>query len=167
MNNRKELIVRLAKAYYNVLNVLGLTLNEPDIEYGLKEGLNKFLSNVSIRIQGKYNIYSTDYVSEKALLQLQKKDKSNLIYEHMIPKNLYIQRPCIEAAKAGKCYTLFEIENLLNKYWYIALITKEENNILNSLKLRTKMPKNWDGKNIFARYECAKISLISTNNINI
>ena len=80
MNNRKELIVRLAKAYYNILNVLGLTLNEQDIEYGLKEGLNKFLSNVSIRIQGKYNIYSADYVSEKALLQLQKKSKVRSLY---------------------------------------------------------------------------------------
>ena len=33
------------------------------------------------------------------LSELQKKDISDLVFEHMVPKEEYIQKPCKEAAK--------------------------------------------------------------------
>lgn len=157
---RNEKIHRLSIAYFGLLNALGSNLNNVDIYAGLKEGLNKFLSNVCISIYGKYTVNSADFISDKALKLIQTNQIHNLVYEHMIPKDLYIQKPCLQLAQSGKL-TFEYIYNILNQYWYIALITKDEDNILNSLHLRRKMPDDWDNKNIFARYEKANISLIS------
>lgn len=160
---REQLISRLAKAYFNVLQAIDL--NNNDISSGIKEGLNKFLSNLAIHIQGKYKITSADYISNNALLQIQHGNNANLVYEHMVPKQKYIQMPCITQTKAG-CLTYEYVYNLLSKYWYIAIITRDEDNKLNKLNLRQNMPNNWDFTDIFARYVNANIQLISTNKIN-
>ena len=49
------------------------------------------------------------------------------------------------------------VKKILKKYWHIIRITKEEDERLNKLGLNRKMPKNWDGKDPFARYKLAKI----------
>jgi hypothetical protein len=161
--SREQLISRLAKAYFNVLQAIDL--NNTDISSGIKEGLNKFLSNLAIHIQGKYKVTSADYISNNALLQIRHGNTSNLVYEHMIPKQKYIQTPCITRANAG-CLTYEYVYNLLFKYWYIAIITRDEDSKLNKLNLRQNMPNNWDFTDIFARYVKANIQLISTNEVN-
>lgn len=76
----------------------------------------------------------------------------------MIPKSTYIQKPCVEMARNGKLTVQIIIE-LLSKYWKIAVITKEQDKLLS----RTKMPGDWDGEDIFARYSRANIYLIQAN----
>ena len=154
---REEVIARMAKAYWQLLSILyPLILENKDIEIGLKEGMSKFLSWIPISLNGKKN---TDFYSEKAYKQLQLGNKSNLIYEHIIPKEKYIQTPIIQSAKDGKLKSELEIKELLNKYWYIATITKDEDKILSQLGFNKKMPDDWDNQNIFARYDKANIKL--------
>lgn len=96
---REQLISRLAKAYFNVLQAIDV--NNNDISCGIKEGLNKFLSNLAIHMQGKYKITSANYISNNALSQIQHGNISNLVYEHMVPKQRYIQMPCITQTMQG------------------------------------------------------------------
>jgi hypothetical protein len=158
MLNREKTIKHLAGAYFNVLSTLGTSLNDSNIYAGLKEGLNKFLSNLAIKLNGKYTTESADYISCEALAQIKKHDLSELVYEHMVPKEKYIQSVCLNKAMQGTL-TYQDVYELLNKYWFIAIITKSENLQLNLAGLRSTMPKNWDGKNIFARYNYTNIHL--------
>jgi hypothetical protein len=50
-----------------------------------------------------------------------------------------------------------EVENVLKKYFKVLLVTKEEHKNLNASGLRSKMPDNWDQKNIWARYSSVGI----------
>jgi hypothetical protein len=45
-----------------------------------------------------------------------------------------------------------EVEKILKKYFRVLLVTKEEHNKLNASGLRSKMPENWDRKDVWARY---------------
>lgn len=163
MLDRDTLIIRLAHAYHNLLLTLSPDLiSNNDILLGIKEGLNKFLSNLAIKLNGKYDLNSADYISCEALAQIKRGDKSDLVYEHMIPKELYVQGPCLNAALTGNCLSYQQIYDLLNKYWFIAIITKAEDIQLNLAGLRRKMPDNWDKQNIFARYNAVKIHLHKT-----
>lgn len=164
--SRSEAIKRMAEAYYSLLTVNSelLILNE-DVFGGIKEGFSKFLSNLCINLRGKYKFQSAEYVSPKALELVKQGNTRDLIYEHMVPKEKYIQGPCLEAVKTRRPLSLAQIHELLDKYWHIALITTEEDKILNSLKLRKHMPENWDNIDILARYKKANIHLIDTNTL--
>lgn len=59
-------------------------------------------------------------------------------------------------AKEGNLEIDF-IREILEKYWKIAIITKDEDKLLTG----RSMPKDWDGNNIFARYDIAGIQLIT------
>lgn len=56
-----------------------------------------------------------------------------------------------------------KVESTLKKYWHVLLITKEEHQKLNSSGLRSTMPENWDGKNVWARYEAIGIKRANQN----
>ncbi len=156
--NRKEGIRKMAEAYYQMLTALKPAIKKnPDIKAGLKEGLGKFLSNLYISYFGKKN---TDYYSEAAY-KIKDDKNAKLVFEHIVPKARYIQEPCYEASikghfEDGKEFSVESIEGLLNKYWKIATVTKEENEKLN--KYRTKMPESWKpGDDPFARYDAVGI----------
>src|SRR5690606_5576114 len=90
---------------------------------------------------GKYSM--ADFITPKALHILQQKEKVRLIFEHMVPKNLYLNM-LVEKAKQGNL-TYTEIYNVLMKYYYTCTVTKDEDNLLPS----TKMQDGWDGQNPF------------------
>lgn len=121
---------------------------------GLREGLNKFPSNAYIYACAKSKYYCGHYYSEGALELINKGVFSGLVFEHMVPKSNYIQQPCMQAARMGKLSLDF-MRVLFEKYWKIAIITKEEDARLVS----KKMPNNWDENNLFSRYEEAGIEL--------
>ena len=88
--------------------------------------------------------------ARKAKLKLGKEAK--LIVEHVVPMSVIVDmllkvEPLTEA----------NVKKILKKYWHIIRITKEEDERLNKLGLNRKMPKNWDGKDPFARYKLAEI----------
>lgn len=69
---------------------------------GIRERLNKFLTSVFLAtLKGCHKHHRTHFVSPMALKQLQDGVYSNLIYEHLVPKQGMIQRCCEERAKAG------------------------------------------------------------------
>ena len=157
---RKEGIRKMAEAYYQMLTALKPAIKKnPDIETGLKEGLGKFLSNLYISYFGKKN---TDYYSEAAY-KIREDKNAELEFEHIVPKARYIQDPCYEASvkghfEDGKPFSVENIEELLNKYWKIVTVTKEENKKLN--KYRRKMPDGWEpGDDAFERYKKLGIEL--------
>lgn len=142
----------IAKAYFKLLNAIDW--KDEVLLMGIREGLNKFVSNVSIRLSGKSKYLQGDYYSLDAKKKVDSGDLKGLIYEHMVPKKEYIQNPCEEQSRRGRLTENFIIE-LFDKYWKIAVITKEEDKRLS----RSKMPDNWDNQNVFVRYEKAGVKL--------
>lgn len=61
-----------------------------------------------------------------------------------------------------KSITEPKVEVLLKKYFRVLLVTKEEHRMLNSSGLRSTMPKDWDGKDIWARYSAKWLTRPST-----
>ncbi|MGS2776966.1 hypothetical protein ACVBAX_06260 [Robertmurraya sp. GLU-23] len=131
---------------------------------GMGEARNKFLANIHITTTKEYLPYrykdwrySTDFVSAKALelLKMRKWGEKELVFEHIVPKSRYIKVECESAAERGEISPDF-IYNLLLKYYWTATIHEEENGRLE----KDNMPDGWDGINIFARYNKAKVELL-------
>ncbi|MCH6265073.1 hypothetical protein [Neobacillus citreus] len=104
--------------------------------------------------KGKHSM--SDFITPKAKMILDTGQISKkLMYEHMVPKNLYIG----EIAQATKMGDLREerINELLSNYYYVCTVTIEEDKILPSIK----MHEDWDSKNPFHRYEKAGITFFS------
>ncbi|GAB6422939.1 hypothetical protein bcgnr5378_04770 [Bacillus cereus] len=171
--SREELMRVMAEKYAYFLQ----TLRFDDEVYmgGMREARSKFLANLQIYIMNKQLPkkrkdwrYSSDYVSERALecLMKGKWDSKELQYDHMIPKSKYIKDVCEEAAMNGTA-TFDFIYEVLVKYFWVATIHKDENDHLTKLGLKSKMPSDWDGNDIFARYESAGIVLLENDRINM
>jgi hypothetical protein len=145
---------QIAKSYFKLLSSLDW---EDDILItGLREGLTKFLSNAFLKSNGVNKYYQGDFYTYSALDLIEKGTTSGLVYEHMIPKSRYIQKPCEERAQKKSLDEDYVIE-LLNRYWKIAIVTKEEDEKLT----RSKMPDEWDEVDIRLRYTNAGIDLVS------
>jgi hypothetical protein len=155
----KDQLLLISKAYYKFLK--SIDWKDEILQLGLHEGLLKFLSNAYLGINETNKYFLGDYYSKNAIRKINAKDFSGLIFEHMVPKQEYIQNPCIEKAK-NNLLTEKYIIDLMKMYWKIAVITKIENSKLAS----RKMPDTWDGRNIFCRYENAKVKLIPVNDCN-
>jgi len=155
--SRSSIIKTLSETYFIFLQKMEWN-NELYLS-GIREGKNKFLSNTYLHLcKGKYSI--SNYQSKEALSILNGENdiqkSGNLVFEHMVPKDRYIQKPCEDMAKLGVLTTDF-IYDLLEKYWFIATITKQEEKLLKTAKV---MPNDWESKGHFARYENTKIELI-------
>src|SRR5262245_130797 len=129
---------KLAEAYWKLLTSIDWT-NEILVK-GIQEGLNKFLSNAfASQFPKKKKHHKTHLISDAALEQLKTENYQNLVYEHLVPKSQYIQKPCEELAGNGKLTVEF-VTQLLEKFWQVATITKDEDTRLD----RKKMPSDWD-----------------------
>lgn len=160
---------RVATSYCNFLR--SLDWSDELLVAGLREGLNKFLSNAFIHLvnaeTGRKKYQQADWISVTAKQRMESREKSGFVYEHMIPKRIYIQKPCEVAAKSGALNVEF-VEDLLDRYWHIAVVTQDEDKALADKGLRNRMPKCWDGVDIFARYHAVGITLIRyASNITI
>ena len=143
---RRGANAQLAQTYYKLLT--GLDWSDPLLIGGLREGLNKFLSNAHLATFPRRNkYYKTHYVSPAALSQLQNREIKGLVFEHLVPKTRYIQEPCEERAATGELTVEF-IQERLNKYWVLATVTAAEDSLL----LRFDMPAEWDEIDVQARY---------------
>jgi hypothetical protein len=151
-----ELRARLSNSYFKLLS--GIDWNDELLVAGIREGLNKFLSNAMLSAGKRNKHLMADFVSQAAQEKIDSGDRRNLVFEHMVPKQRYIQEPCVSRAKVGTLSKEF-IDELLQKYWHIAIITRAE-----SVRLHpTRMPTDWDEVSVHARYVAAQIDLASTS----
>ncbi len=154
-DQERERLVRMAKAYVAFLNAIPWTHDL--VEEGVREGLNKFLSNAYLgsfprHLKHKHRL--TQLISVAALQRLKNKQKGGLVFEHVVPKRWLIQAPCEEQARKGELTVAFVL-SLLEKYWILATITTEEDRLLT----RGSMPGGWDGGDVRARYKMVGIDL--------
>lgn len=111
------------------------------------------------RIYSQYMRYAMDEFSKMNKCTSENASGANskdVIHEHVVPHSIVMNK-------------LLEIENLTNenilsvlqKYYVICDITREEDQLLNNAKLRSKMPRDWneESDSIFARYEAVGISV--------
>jgi len=159
--SREEYIRHLSK---NLFEVLMLKKEIPDDflrKYHLSsKGIGDdlyFLTESYFRqeglFKGKHSM--SDYITPNAKKAIESGNVSNnLIYEHIIPKNLYIKQ-ISEVTLAGELTEAF-IYDLLIKYFFVCTVTKEEDDKLPSIK----MDDDWDGINPFYRYEKAGIDFL-------
>ncbi|NLD14053.1 MAG: hypothetical protein GX665_03030 [Gammaproteobacteria bacterium] len=142
----------VVESYFRLLDMLDW--NDENVLIGLREGLNKFPSNLFLKLSGKNKYFLGDYYSADALEKINKRDFSGLIFEHMVPKQQYIQTPCEELARTGRLNEE-SVRAFFVKYWKIAVITSSENKLL----IGHSMPADWDGVDIKCRYKKASIEL--------
>jgi hypothetical protein len=130
-----DILDSIAKSYCKLLN--SIDWNDKYLVLGLREGLNKFLSNVYLKTHDNSKYFQGDFYTKLSLNKIEENDFNGLIYEHMVPKSKYIQKVCEDKAHIGEL-SLDIIVNLLEKFWKIAVITQEEDKKL----LSRSMPKN-------------------------
>jgi len=143
----------IASAYHSFLT--SVAWDNPLYVKAITEGKNKFLSNAWLSLSKSSKYHKAEFITKSALAKIENGDYKNLVFEHMIPKQKFIQKPCEELAKKGEL-TLEFVEDILTRYWHLATITKEEDSMLDRLSI----PSDWDKKDIFIRYKIAQIDLI-------
>ena len=128
----------------------------------IREGIRKLHDcATSSRGHGKYLGHA--HWSRAALKHLEQNGGATsgitklLAHEHVVPVGIVVS----ELLKGGQ-KTEIEIEKLILRLSVVAIITREEEALLSEAKLRSRMPDDWDGHDIWARYravglyECIK-----------
>jgi len=114
----------------------------------LKTALHQHWQNKTLGLHGqsqKKNIPRTLSAIGKELNECE--------VEHVIPQ-MYIVNMLMDMNPVDKN----KVKILLEKYFHVILVTKDEHRRLNASGLRSKMPEDWDGENIWARYEAVDIN---------
>lgn len=155
----KKLCSILAGAYYSFLKAL-LSANPPSASQAAYDGgirhsdcKGHFLSNAYLTLYDKH-FRDADWIyhSKAAGKILDSGSRRGLRFEHIVPKERYIQEEGWRLVETEAPDAQKKIEQLLEKYWFIAIITAAEEKRLSA----TAMPDGWDGKDIFARYKQPK-----------
>lgn len=94
-----------------------------------------------------------DFISGDARDILDGKVKAPLIKEHAVP--VKVLRTMLRDISEP---TIIDIQTILKKYYKLGVLTKSENKKLDGAGLNSSMPKNWDGKDAFARYKVTQIT---------
>lgn len=127
----------------------------------MKATLKSKSKNKEIKWRKNYRFF-VDFMSSEAWEELRtnglnyENGKCKFRYEHMVPKHEYIEKEIQEMALINKL-DLKKIEELVSKYYYLALILIEEDKKLS----RKMMPENWNREDFYSRYEKAGIDLIN------
>lgn len=94
-----------------------------------------------------------DFISTGARAVLDGASDDRLIKEHAVP----VRKLRELLTNLGADASVNEIEETLIKYYKLGVLTKEEDDKINQASLNSRMPLDWDGENMFARYAAAKI----------
>ena len=126
----------------------GFTRNECCIN--LKNALHQYWQNKTLGLHGQSQ--KKNIPRSKAAIG---KDTRECEVEHVIPQ-MYIVNMLMDMSTINKD----KIRNILEKYFHVLLVTKDEHRRLNASGLRSKMPDDWDGENIWARYDAVGIEQV-------
>ena len=85
------------------------------------------------------------------------KPDSECMVEHVMPQMEIVNRlmDMRPLTKAG-------VIELLTNYLRVMVVTRDEHTLLNSSGLRSTMPPDWDGNDVFARYAAIGIEVAPT-----
>jgi hypothetical protein len=108
----------------------------------LKTALHQHWQNKTMGLHGQSQKKNIPRSKEAVGKELRECD-----VEHVIPQ-MEIVNMLMDMNPLNKT----EVEKILKKYFRVLLVTKEEHNKLNASGLRSKMPENWDRKDVWARY---------------
>lgn len=128
---------------------LAFVLNS-NLHYGTKHAVLLEATWVWTEFEGKYD--GCEHWSEAAWAV--RGQPEMLIHEHLMPKKLVIERLLRLASP-----TPSSVQQLMESYCKGVVITRDEDTRLNKLGLRSKMPKDWNEKDVWARYTAAQIVL--------
>lgn len=125
----------------------------------LKTALHQYWQNKTLGLHGqsqKARIPRSVAATERPLAEC--------VVEHVVPQmaivnHLMDMEPLTEAA----------VISFLSKCFTVLLVTREEHALLNGSGLRSTMPRDWDGSDMFARHRAVgiEVSLTSTPNERI
>ena len=113
----------------------------------LKTSLHQYWQNKTLRRHGqsqKKNIPRSKAAMEKKINECD--------VEHVVP-----QMEIVNMLMGLDPLSKSGVEKILKNYFHVMLVTKEEHQRLNSSGLRSKMPSNWDRKDVWARYNAVGI----------
>ena len=128
---------------------LAFVLNS-DLNYGTKFAVLSEITWVWTEFHGKYD--GCKYWSDEALKI--KNRQSMLIHEHVVPKKVLIDYLMGKQNLSPK-----EIYEFLEKFCIGVVVTKAEDQTINNIGLRSKMPSDWDFEDPWARYEGLNINI--------
>lgn len=118
----------------------GFTRNEAC--RNLKIALHQYWQNLTLGLHGQ---------SQKANIPRSKaavgKPLNEVIVEHVVPQ-MHLVNAMMDMAPV----TAPGVKELLENYFAVMVITKEEHDRLNASGLRSTMPEDWDKKEVLARY---------------
>ena len=113
----------------------------------LKTSLHQHWQNKTMGMHGhsqKANIPRSKAATGKSI--------SDCEVEHAVPQ-MVIVNMLMEMSPLTKQ----KVKNILEKYFKVLLVTREEHELLNASGLRSTMPVDWDKKDPYARYRKAGI----------
>ena len=82
-----------------------------------------------------------------------------LVYDHAVPFK-YLQTELLRLPEV----TTDSIRAVLGKFGAVALITREQDDLLNRAGYGNKMPHGWDGTDPLARYKVVGIEIVKNTN---
>jgi hypothetical protein len=111
----------------------------------------------------KYDIRYLPHTAAAALISAQYPNElgKRLTHEHTIPLLLLAEK--VLRLESGDKVPVYEV---FKNYCRAAIVTREEDHMLNSAKLRSAMPLEWRfGGDIFARYRAVGIELLPPTSV--
>jgi hypothetical protein len=114
-----------------------------------KSGKPRWFNNPKLRDHPRLRLM--DFISAGAGVVLDGHSDERLIVDHAVPVR-HIHDQLLELPQ-----DVGAIESFLLANYRLGVLTKKEDITLNDNELKSEMPKDWDGKNLFARYEAVGI----------
>jgi hypothetical protein len=131
----------------NEAEAFGFTRNE--CSRNLKIAIHQYWQN---KVLGEHGQAHKRHIRRsKAAAQL---PLTECVVEHVMP-----QMELVNRLMSMRPVTETGVIEILTKYLRVIVVTREEHGRLNSLGLRSVMPRDWDGRDVFARYEAVGIEL--------
>jgi len=140
----------------NLCAIASKILKECDVnaatKFAVRTVLREAVNKSCPRYRGNNNKLNVKYVSVKANLEIKRKSGRKLVADHVVPLSLLFQD-----IYDKKVMETNELIIICKDYSDMCLITKQEDINLTNLKLKQKMPVDWDKKDKLARYKAAEI----------
>lgn len=124
------------------------------LSYGTKMAVLNDILWVWSEFDGK--IKGCKYWSVEAKKLYDQDNKAKLIHEHLVPRDVLRQLIITSEDKSPEF-----LYSLLNEFCIGVVVSKQEDNHLNSIGLKSKMPLDWNEKDAWARHKAGKISLFN------